>query len=340
MAEQNIAYASQDSVLESLVLHILPDFGPDGNNGIINNNFVLSFLKENDRFDVVEGGLEFWGNVMTKKNTNMRWQGHEDEMKANLQDPSSRLRYDIQTYAGAGIVINKKHEAMNKGRAMIKEWAKTLREQAMSTVPNDFNSSFWAASPGTYEPNSIPSLISTTPTVGTIGGQTRSTHKAFQNQAYTTAVADIGSEAGLAVLFRQIIRAAVTANSRPDLVIMDDNLWAGLSAYLESQRRYKENEKMSKLGFDSIYYRGTTIGYENTNVMDETYNTISAGYVYGINSKHMKFRVLKDGNFQWDPAGFQQIGTSLNRGLYFYAFCNLCDYLPRAHFVMSNVSTT
>lgn len=341
MAEQAINYASQDSILETLVMHTLPDFGPDGNSGIINNNFLLSFLREMKRFDIMEGGLEIWAKVRTKKNTNLGWQGHEDEMSTNLQDPSDRLRYDIQTYAGAGVVLNKKHEAMNKGRAMVKDFAKELRAQSEDTIPNDFNSAFWNANPGALEPNSINSLISITPTTGTIGGQSRSSRKAFQNQVLTTTVTDIGSEAGLSALFRQIIRAAVTSNDRPDLVMMDDELWAGLSAFLDERRRFKENDFLAKLGFDSIFYRGTTIGYENTNVMDDSQNTIPAGRVYGINSKYMKFKVLKDGNFIWDPEGFvRMVGQKLNKALYFYVFCNLCDYLPRSHFVMSDVSTT
>lgn len=340
MPETNIAYAGSDSILETLVLHTLPDFGPDGTSGIINNNFLLSFLKQMKRFDIMDGGLEIWGKVRTKKNTNLIWQGHETAMNANLQDPSDRLRYDILTFAGAGVVLNKKHDAMNKGRAMVKNFAKELREQAEDTIPNAFNSAFWNTSPGTNEPNSIPNLISTTPTVGTIGGQTRSTRKAFQNGVLTTAVSDIGSEAGLSALFRQIIRSAVTSNDRPDLVMMDDELWAGLSAFLDERRRFKDNDKLAELGFDSIFYRGTTIGYENTNVMDDDQNTIPSGRVYGINSKYLKFKVLKDGNFIWDPDGFTRVGTSLNKALYFYVFCNLCDYLPRAHFVMSDVSTS
>ncbi len=340
MAEQNVAYASQDTILETLVLHTLPDFGPDGASGIINNNFILSFMKEMKRFDIMDGGLEIWGKVRTKKNTNMGWTGHEEPMKANLQDPSDRLRYDIQTYSGAAVVINKKHEAMNKGRAMIKNFAKELRDQAEDTIPNDFNSAFWNTSPGSLEPNSIPSLISITPTTGTIGGQNRSARKAFQNGLNDDTITDIGAEAGLSALFRAIIRQAVRSNDRPDLVMMDDELWAGLSAFLDERRRFKENDFLAKLGFDSIFYRGTTIGYENTNVMDDDLNTIPAGRIYGINSKYLKFKVLRDGNFMFDPEGFvRMIGQTLNKALYFWVFCNLADYLPRAHFVMSDVST-
>ena len=40
----NISYANSDTILEALVLHTLPDFGPHGD-GIINNNFLLAMLR-------------------------------------------------------------------------------------------------------------------------------------------------------------------------------------------------------------------------------------------------------------------------------------------------------
>ena len=44
----DVSYANSDTILESLVLHTLPDFGPHGD-GIINTNFLLSALKAKDK---------------------------------------------------------------------------------------------------------------------------------------------------------------------------------------------------------------------------------------------------------------------------------------------------
>src|SRR3990167_1720386 len=341
----NVSYASGDSVLESLVLHTLPDFGPHGD-GIINNNFLFSALKSKDkkegsskRFQVIDGGLEFWNGVLKAENSNFKWQDHTATMTANLQDPSARLRFDIMTFTGS-VVINKKHEAMNKGKAMIKEFARTLREQAESTIPNQFNSAFWASSPASTEPESLPSLISATPTTGTIGGLTRSGSSYLQNGAYTTAIADIGSEAGIAALTRQKLRYAIGqgGSDAADIGIMDDNLYAGLCGYLATMNRYRPDDDMAQLGFDTIKLGNTILSYENTNVMGSA-NTITAGYVYLLNSNYIKFKVLKDGNFIWNPDGFERVGQTLNKALYFWVFCNLTTNLPRAHWVMTDVST-
>lgn len=343
---QNLQYASNDSLLESLVLHTLPDFGPHGD-GIINTNFLFSALKAKDkkegsdkRFQVIDGGLEFVNGVLKTENTNFKWQSHQADMSANLQDPNARFRFDIMTFTGS-LVINKKHEAMNKGKAMIKDFARTLRDQAESTIPNLFNSAFWASSPASTEPESIPSLISTTPTTGTIGGVTRAGNSYAQNGVYNTAIADIGAEAGIATIMRQKMRYAIGQGGRDsaDLGIMEDNLYAGLSGYLGTLQRYRPDDTMAELGFDTIKMGNTTFSYENTNVKNSA-NTIHANYVYLINSNYMKFKVLRDGNFIWNPDGFERVGQSLNKALYFWVFCNLTTNLPCAHVVLTNVSTT
>lgn len=333
----NISYASGDTILETLVLHTLPDFGEHGD-GIINSNLLLAYMKDKKRFKVLDGGLELWKGVLKSENSNAKWQGAGDTMSAQLQDPNERLRWDIKIFTDS-IVINKLDEARNKGRAMIKNFAQTLRDQAESTIPNNFNSAFWAATPGTNEPNSIPSLISTTPTTGSIGGLSRVGRKELQNGVSTATIADIGAEAGLSALFKQIVSRTVGKDG-PDLVIMTDTLWAGLAAYLNTLARYGANERMAQLDFDTIKYGRATIGYENVTGLKTSANSISSGYIYGLNSNHLAFECLKDGNFTWNPDGFERVGQTLNKALYFWVFCNLTTNLPWSHFVMTNVSTT
>lgn len=333
---QNISYASNDSIIESLLLHNHPFFGEHGD-GIINTNALLTFLKQKKRFRVMDGGQEIWEGLLDNNSSNPQWQAHTAPMLTNLQDPNVRLRFEIQTFTNS-LVVNKLHEAQNKGRAMIKNFVQTLREQANATIKNQFNSAFWKASPGTNEPHSIPQFFTTTPTTGTIGGLTRSTSKALQHTAYTTAVTDIGAEGGISILLNLIFSLMRGARDQVDLIIMTNELFASFMAFLETQRRYQPNTKMADVGFPNMEVGGATVVMENMEVRNSE-NTIGNGYIYGINSSHLKFNVLKDGNFKWANE-FKQVGTTLNRALYFWVFGNLSTNLPAAHFVMSSVSGT
>ncbi len=343
----NISYATADTALEALVLHTLPDFGEHGD-GIINNNFLFSMFKALDkskgqngkRFRVVEGGLEIWKGITKSKNSNFKWQSKTDSMNANLQDPTARARYAWKTFTGS-VAISKLDEASNKGRAMMKNFAQTLRDQAETTIPNEFNSAFWNTSPASDEPESIPSIISSTPTTGTIGGLNRAGNQYNQNGVDNTTYSDIGSEAGLAALKLNQIRRAIGSGGKDmvDIIIMGDTNFAGLMAFLQTQRRYRPDDRLAQMDFDTIMLGKTTISFENS-VVSGGENVIDASSIYGINSNHMSLDVLKDGNFIWNPEGFERVGEKLIKALYFWVFTNLTTNLPKSHFVMTDVSTT
>ena len=332
----NVSYASGDSELESLVLHTLPHFGEHGD-GIINNNFLLAALQLKGRKKVRDGGLEFWNGIIKGESSNFKWQGKSADMTADTQDPNDRLRYDIKVFTGS-VVINKLDAAKNKGRAMIKKWLETLNQQADSTIKNQFNSAFWDTSPASDNPNSVPSIITSTPTAGTIGGLNRSGNAHLQNVAYTTAVSDIGSEAGITALKQQQLKTAIGSGGRDsvDVMITTDTLYGSLQGYLATLNRFRNDDQFAKLDFETIKLGKAVISYENTTVSGGA-NSIAANQLYGINTNHFAFELLKDGNFQWSEK-FERVGLTLNKALYFWVFCNLTTDLPKAHFVMTNVS--
>lgn len=333
---QNVAYANNDPQLSSLLSFILPYINDKHGDGILNSNFVTAMLQANGGKEVIDGGLEFWETVSVNQNSNFKWQGKHDDMTANYQDPTRQLRFPVKLFTGA-VVVNKLDTFMNKGRALIKQYLANARENAKSTIDNQFNSALWAATPGADEPESIPSLISATPTTGTIGGQSRATSAAFQNGAYTTAIADIGSEAGLADLYR--IRAQYAVGQQQcDMVVMPVAQWANLASYCNTQRRYSGDAKMAQIGIDTIDLGGCTVGYENSTLISSG-NTITAGYMYGINIKAggLKIKVLADGNSTWEQKA-ERVGRTINEAFYYYWTGNLVSRNPRANWVATSVS--
>jgi len=333
---QNISYANDDAILESLILHILPDFGPHGD-GIINSNGLTAALNLKGAKQTVDGGLEFWAGIMKAENSNFKWQGKNDDMTANSQDPNDRLRYPVKVFTGS-VVVNDLDKAMNKGRAMIKNYAMTLREQANTTIKNQFNSAWWDTSPSGDVPESVPNLISATPTSGTIGGLNRAGNTYLQNGVDTSGITDIGSEAGIAALEKLRIENIGNAATTADIIIMDSSNFAGLVGYLASLKRYTANEALAQLRIPNIQLGSATILMENLSVVGGA-NTITTGYVYGINSDHMKIKTLRDGNAKWSTE-FERIGKSLNKAVFFNWFGNLVVNNPRAHWVATGVATT
>jgi hypothetical protein len=334
----SVTYASSDPQLSTLVSYILPYINDVHGDGILNSNFVTAMLNAKGAKEVVDGGLEFWETVSVSQNSNFKWQGKHDDMNANYQDPTRQLRFPVQVFTGS-VVINSLDKAMNKGKAAIKQYLTDLRANAKSSIDNQFNSALWTASPGTNEPASIPSIISATPTTGTIGGQTRSTSKAFQNGVYTTAISDIGSEAGLADIYRLRALYAV-GQKQADMIVMPVAQWANLAAYCNTQRQYKADQTMVQAGIESIDIGKCTVGYEQaTGDLISEGTGIPAGYMYGINieSGGLKIKVLADGNSKWSQTE-ERVGKTLNTAFYYEWFGNLVTRCPRANFVATSVA--
>lgn len=336
---QNVSYASGDAILESLVLHCLPDYGEHGD-GILNTNNLTATLKEKGAYELVDGGLEAWYGILKAENSNAQWQGKDDDMKANSQDPEARLRWDWKVFTNS-IVLNALDKARNQGRAAVKQWLMTLREQATETNENKFNSAFWKGTPGADEPDSIPSIISATPTTGSVGGLSRTTETYLRNGAYTTAITDIGAEAGIAAMVSLSAQYAV-GKSMSDIIVMSAANWAGLAGYLTTLLRFRTNDNLLKLNVKAIEIGDMLVTYENTTVLGGA-NTITAAYMYGINSKMgLKIKQLNDpsaGKNGWST-DFERIGMKLNKAIFYNWFGNLTSRCPRANWVATSVATT
>ncbi|KKK59375.1 hypothetical protein LCGC14_3035010, partial [marine sediment metagenome] len=226
--------------------------------------------------------------------------------------------------------------ATNRGRYAIKDWFKGLKQQADTTIDNDFNSGWGKTSPSGTDPNSVPSLISSTPTVGTIGGLARSSFKSLQNGVETAAIADIGSEAGIGSMLELAATYSV-GQSMTDLVVMSQTKWGNLGAYLSTQQRFRADEKLKLVNVRSIDIIGMTIVFENTNVMNAE-NSIADDSVYGINSKHFFIQVISGFDGRWGTQ-LERVNKSLNKYIPYEWFGQLMTDNPRGQWVASNVTT-
>ena len=334
----SITYQSSDTNIESLFVSCLPDFSSSSTDGgILNTNKLTAALKRLNALEVKEGGLEIIESVITKENSNAKWQGKGDSLSSGDQDPAQSLKFDYKIFTD-NVIINTFDKARVKGKYMIQDWLALHRKQAVATIKNSFNSAFWKASPGDNEPNSIPQIINTTNTTGTLAGVSRVGNKYMQNGVYSTAIADIGSEAGVSKLIELKIRYSKGGNI--NLMILDTTRYAGLAGYLASQKRYNPDDKMAKLDFEAIWLGDTLITYEGlSDDLLVTGDTITSGYLYGISTEHLKIKTLSDGDSKWGTE-FERIPLTLKKSLPFYWFGNISTDLPCAHFVASSVAST
>lgn len=324
----NIYTANSDTLIETLANHIFKDYGEEMGSAIINKNFLYSLMDRKGKKMVV-GGLDFTETLLTSSNSNFGYRSHYSEIPSDNQDPTRTLAFEPVTFTGT-LIINEKHKKQNQGKAAIRSLLKTLQQQANETIENAFNTQLWDASPTAgVEPESLPSIVSATPTTGTIGGVSRVTNTWARNKVYTTAIADIGSEAGLATLHAERFQLGGAANDLPDVSMTTPTLFGGLYAFMDNKRQLRSDEQSTKLGFENFYLGPTLVGYDAQ---------CAAGYFYYVNTKHLFLKFLQGAEWVFEP--FSRKDNSLNSTSVFYTFYNLTTNLPSAHEVFTNVSTS
>ena len=340
MASQNIAIPTGEnaSILAMLATQIFENHNVEMGDAIINKNFVLAYLK--DKAESVEvGGLDFAEPVLSSANTNIDFRSKYATIPADQQDPTREFKFDPICLTGT-IVINKVHELMNMGRAQIKKLALTYKQQAETTVANKVNSALWTASPtANIEPESVPSLVSATPTVGTIGGISRANAYA-QNKVYTTTIASIGAAAGLAAIHTFRAKLGGDAKTAPDFAVTTATLYGNLFGFMDNNRRLRSDEKMTKLGFDTFYIGSALLGYDGDAGAaaggDTSLGGCPANYMYLLNSKHLFYKILEGGNTVFEP--FTRKDNSLNSTSVFYHIYQLTTNQPNALGVLTAIT--
>ena len=333
MATQNIAIPTGESasVLAMLATHIFENHGKEMGDAIINKNYVLAYLKSKcESLEV--GGLDFSEPVLTSANSNFGFRNKRTEIPSDAQNHTQEFKFDPIVLDGT-VVINKVDELMNRGKHQIMKLATTLKKQAESTVANLINTQLWDATPtANVEPESIPSLVSATPTTGTIGGQSRVTNLFARNKVFTTTISSVGSAAGMASLHRFRASLGGAAATTPDFAVTTATIWGLIMGFLDNNRRIKADEKMSNLGFDNIYIGSALLGYDGDAGAavggDTTLAGCPANQLYYLNSKHLFYKILEGGNTVFEP--FSKKDNSLNETSIFYHVYQLTTNQPNA----------
>lgn len=338
MATVNVAIPTGEnsSILAMLATHIFENHNEEMGDAIINKNFVLAYMKSKAE-SLEVGGLDFAEPVLTSQNTNFGFRNKYSQIPAEQQDPMREFKFDPVVLDGT-IMINKVHELMNTGKAQIRKLALTYKQQAETTVANIINQAFWNSAPvANIDPESLRTLISTTPTTGTIGGISRANTYA-QNKINSATVSSIGSTAGLAALHTFRAKLGGDAKTTPDFAVTTSTLWGNLMGFMDNNRRLRSDEQMTKLGLENFYIGTALLGYDGDAGFANDGTTLGcpANQLYYLNSKHLFYKILEGGNTQFEA--FSRKDNSLNSTSVFYHVYNLTTNMPSSMGLFSAIT--
>lgn len=223
---------------------------------VTENNALLKKLKMQGKVKPVSGGREIVQELSHSENqTYKRYSGYEI-LDISPSEVLSSAVYPFKQ-ASVAVTISGLEQIQNAGREQMIDLLDARIEVAESTMANGLSEDIYSdgTANGGKQVNGLQSLVSTTPTTGTVGGINAANYTFWRNTiepgSGTTTLSDTNTQGAMRNLWLKCIRG----KDMPDLIVADNeaygHFWAGLS---DRQRFTSETSNMAKSGWNSLRF--------------------------------------------------------------------------------------
>lgn len=241
-----------------------------------------------------DGGRTIVDEGMTAQNSSVAWVGESGNVPLTDTKVIDASEFDWKYLLGAVVwTLAERYRNSGGSDTKIIDVVSGKFKVLEATMMNAFNEGMLSSGTGTggLQLNGLASLVSTTPTTGTVGGIDRSLTNAiwFRNQKFDTAAdwSDGAVDSGNVKRFLDKGINATTRNgqSQLDLFLMGDTHFGFLTSALQAQQQIVNESGTGKSGFQKMVYRGIPV-YLGGGVTYSSYTaTVTATRTYGLNVK-------------------------------------------------------
>lgn len=297
---------------------------------IVSNNAALYFMKKAGNIQVVGGGRQFVEQLLWRANTSFAARASMDTILTPVTDAITAAVYEVKVVSGS-IVIPTLDVAKNSGsKEKLIDYTKAKIMEAEVSMGEVLGDQMFTATPGANDMDSLPYLISTTPSTQTDVGDIDSSNSAYsywRNYVYTTSsISTFNSTQNGLNAIDTSLNASTFGRMGPKLIITTKKNYTLYQLSLTSNARYM-NMDLGDAGFKALQY--ATIPF----VFDDN---CPANYLYGIDTESIKLKVLAQGNLK--QTAFQIATDQLASSALMYLFGNLTCNSRRTNFVIGTIS--
>lgn len=315
----------------------LADWSDEIFDNVTDRNEMLNHYKKMDKragedgrkgYVVVDGGYEFRETLFTAVNTTFRGYSDREAIDTQVGNPIKEAQYSHKIVAGS-INISLLEQAQNTTKAQIHDLAKTKKEEAIYSLDEVVGASL--LSDGTTDttlPGGLQQAITpvTNNTYGTIDSSVHSFWRPNRDVSGVTAWNT--SNEGL-IQLDSLIQKCTRGQERPDLLVTTNEIVSliNIMNVLALTLNIDAGKERGDLGFQETYYRKARV------IVDDN---VPAGTLYAVNTRHLRFKVLKGGNFEMTK--MKQPINGLYNVMQLYVFCNLTCSARRLLGIMNNIN--
>lgn len=278
------------------------------------NNALLSRLKERGRTKPFGGGRTIVEEIMYANNgTYKRYSGYE-ALNITPSDVFTAAEFAIRQSAVA-ISISGLEMLQNRGKEAVIDLLDSRIENAEITLTNGLSYDVYSDGSQSGQMNGLQTLVSSSPTSGTIGGIDRASWVFWRNLKFSGS-SDGGaatSASNIQSYMNRLVVQLVRGADGPDLIVADNTYYR---LYLESlqaiQRITSSGSSQTGAGFASLAYYGSGReiqvvldgGFQGSTSDGNTFGSGGAGAVggapsatmYFLNTKYLHYRPHRDRN--------------------------------------------
>jgi len=227
---------------------------------------LMIALKEAGGIRRISGGRTVVEEAKTGQNSSVSWVGEQGVVPLTDNKVIDAAEFDWKYQLGS-VVWTLAERYKNSGDDRYIDIIAAKFEVLEDSMMNQFHEGMLSAGTGSggLQLNGIASLVSTTPTTGTVGGIDRSSANAawYRNQKFDTAAdwADGAVDAGNVKRFLDKGINATMRNSRTDgqIIFMGQTHYEAFSQASQAIQVINDNSGTAKIGFQKMEYRGIPI---------------------------------------------------------------------------------
>lgn len=222
---------------------------------VSNNTALLMRLKQRGKIRTFSGGTKILEEFSYAENSSFNWYSGYDTLNIRPSQVISAAEYAMRL---CSVAVTMSGEEMLKNAGMERQ-IDLLQSRIMNaeqTMTNKLSDGLY--SDGTaYQGRQIDGLnllVPTSPNTGTAGGVNRATWSFWRSQ-YSGSNSDADDpRAKILEEYVQLCRN----REKPDLGIMDNDMWVNFNSQLQEQQRYM-SAGMADMGFPSVKFHGMDV---------------------------------------------------------------------------------
>lgn len=224
---------------------------------VLKNNAGLAWIKKRGNVKTISGGTEIVRELAFAENGNFGWYSGYDYLPASPQDMISAARFPLKQ-AACAVLMSGTEDLQNSGEAAVLDLMAERLKVTESTMQNKLSEAFYSDGTafGGKQIGGLGSMLSTTPTTGTVGGIDRSLWPFWRNKV--VSVGANPTSANILGYMNQTQAKTVRGSEKADLIIFDDNMWGVFLGAMQDKVQITSTES-AKLGFASLNFMGADV---------------------------------------------------------------------------------